>query len=85
MPTTHPSASAGATQCDLILAELERADGGWVSLPRLHTASGSMAVHSRIADLRGRGHAIEHRNERKGRTIHSSYRLIPADPQPTLF
>lgn len=86
MTTTHPSASAGASQCDLILAELERADGAWVGLPLLHAASGSMAVHSRIADLRTRrGLTIEHRNQRKGRTIHSSYRLISANPQPTLF
>lgn len=86
--STHVSPQAGASQCDLILAELEHQRGEWVSLPILAAASGSMAVHSRIADLRARGLQIEHRNERKGRMIHSSYRL-PAAPavltQASLF
>jgi biotin operon repressor len=34
-----------------------------------------MAVHSRINDLRQRGHRIEHRNERFQKMIHSYYRL----------
>jgi biotin operon repressor len=85
MITTHTSATAGLSQCDLILAELQRAAGRWVGLPDLHRASGSMAVHSRIADLRARGLPIEHRNERHGRMIHSSYRLVTADVQPELF
>jgi hypothetical protein len=85
MTTTHPSAPAGASQCDLILAELQRADGGWVSLLKLHTASGSMAVHSRIADLRARSLTIEQRNERIGRMTHSSYRLITKPVQLTLL
>lgn len=72
--TSHPSA-AGLSQCDLILAELERRAGTWVSLLDLAAVSGSMAVHSRIADLRARGKTIDHKNDRKGRTIHSSYRL----------
>lgn len=71
----HPSIEAGASQCDLILAELKHQRGEWVSLPLLAAASGSMAVHSRIADLRGRGLIIHHRNQRIGRKIHSSYRL----------
>lgn len=78
--TAHPSAAAGLSQCDLILAVLERHAGAWVSLLELAAASGSMAVHSRIADLRSRGKSIEHKNERKGRTIHSSYKLIKPAP-----
>jgi hypothetical protein len=83
--THHPSITAGLSQCDLILAALERAAGRWVGLPDLHKASGSMAVHSRIADLRARGLQIEHRNQRVGRMIHSSYRLLSLTHQPELF
>lgn len=84
--TSHPSAAAGLSQCDLILAVLERHAGTWISLLELAAASGSMAVHSRIADLRARGKTIEHRNERKGRTVHSSYRLLkPASLQLSLL
>jgi hypothetical protein len=44
-----------------------------------------MAVHSRIADLRLRpGITILHRNQRKGRMVHSSYRLDSAT-QLSLF
>lgn len=83
--SSHPSASSGLSQCDLILAELQRREGTWVSLIDLAATSGSMAVHSRISDLRAKGHSIDHRNQRKGRTIHSSYKLITAHLQPTLF
>ncbi len=82
--TTHTSAHAGATQCDTILASLKHHQGDWVSLVHLATVSGSMAVHSRINDLRQRGHQIAHKNERKGRMVHSSYKLIPAAPATQL-
>lgn len=75
--TTHPSLATGSSQCACILAELQQQPGEWVSLVRLHAVSGSMAVHSRINDLRQRGHAIEHRNQRVKKMVHSSYRLIP--------
>jgi hypothetical protein len=55
MSTHHPSITAGASQCDLILELLAAANGRWVSMIDLHRVSGSMAVHSRIADLRERG------------------------------
>ncbi len=73
----HVSPIAGTSQCDAILAALKERAGQWVGLPALYNVSGSMAIHSRIADLRARGHRIEHRNERVGRMIHSSYRLLP--------
>lgn len=84
MITTHSSATAGKSQCDRILAVLTRDAGMWVSMARLHVSSGSMNVHSRIADLRKRGHRIDHKNERpKGRTaIHSFYRLVLPEHQP---
>ena len=81
--TEHPSIPAGTSQCACILSELQLQAGEWVSMARLHVSSGSMNVHSRIADLRKRGHTIDHKNERpKGRTaIHSFYRLVLPEPQ----
>lgn len=38
---------------------------GWVSLPALHMTSGAYAVHSRIAELRKRGHVIENKVTRQ--------------------
>lgn len=74
--TNHTSSYAGTSQCSCILAELQLIPGAWVSLIRLHAVSGSMAVHSRINDLRQRGHPIEHKNERVKKMNHSSYRLV---------
>lgn len=74
----HPSLAAGSSQCAIILDQLQAAAGEWVPLITLHVHTGSLAVHSRINDLRQRGHAIEQRSVRKGRMIHSSYRLPPA-------
>lgn len=81
----HPSPDTGISQCDKILASLQLHSGMWVSIVHLAAISGSMAVHSRISDLRARGINIEHRNKRVGRMIHSSYRLIPTACQPELF
>jgi hypothetical protein len=80
--TTHPSPQTGLSQADAILAELRGANGDWVSMPRLCAVSGSYNVHSRIADLRARGHIISQKNEhttdpKTGRRIcASSYRLV---------
>jgi hypothetical protein len=81
----HPSTETGISQADKILASLQLHSGSWVGLIHLAAISGSMAVHSRIADLRARGLTIEHRNERVGRMIHSSYRLIQPSGQAELF
>lgn len=69
----------GSTQCDKILNVLNGADGGWVEMPDLWRASGAFAIHSRVADLRKRGHNIEHRSERVGGIVHSFYRLVAED------
>jgi radical SAM superfamily enzyme len=80
--TPHPIPSASASQCDLILHALRQARGQWVTMMALHRASGSMAVHSRIAELRKRGHDIAQyndqvRNARTGRpAVRSHYRLV---------
>lgn len=83
--TDHPSPLCGASQCGRILAALQDRAGQWVSLIDLAQVSGSMAVHSRIADLRARGHQVEQKSERKGRMIHSSYRLVAFTGQGELF
>lgn len=69
---------AGSSQCDRILAELKARTGEWVSMDRLYRLSGAHAVHSRVADLRKRGHNITHKNERTAAgMILSFYRLEP--------
>lgn len=73
--TTHTLQTAGRTQCEAILAALAVKRGQWVPMPELVATSGSYNVHSRISDLRQRGHEIEHRNEQAGRQIKSFYRL----------
>jgi len=85
MDTTHTSKPSGNSQCDIILESLRLHAGAWVSMIHLHQLSGSMAVHSRIADLRAAGHQIEQRSERKGRMVYSSYRLIETPAQLKLF
>ncbi len=76
MPTTdHPIAATGTSQCDRVLDRLQLTPGEWVAMPALVRASGSYVVHSRIAGLRARGHRIDHRNLRLGKTCLSEYRL----------
>ena len=76
--TTHPSITEGLSQCDLIMLALTARAGEWVAMPYLARIAGGYAVHSRIADLRRRGHRIDHRNLRSGRKTHSFYRLASA-------
>lgn len=73
--TTHTNTTTGVSQCDAILGYLRYHKGEWVSMPALVSYSGSYNVHSRVADLRKRGHKIEHRNEHRGRQVRSFYRL----------
>jgi hypothetical protein len=74
--TTHPATAAGITQCEAILRALQAREGEWVPMPILARYAGAYAVHSRIADLRRRGHRIEHKNEHAGRRIYSFYRIL---------
>lgn len=64
-----------------ILACLMESPGAWVSVLRLQQVSHSIAVHSRIADLRARGHSIANRTERPAGICHSFYRLLPPQTQ----
>jgi hypothetical protein len=63
------------TQANVILAELEKNIGQWVPMPHLARISGAYAVHSRIAELRKRGHSIGTHVKNVGHLKHSFYRL----------
>jgi hypothetical protein len=69
-------------QIQIILTALQGANGGWVPALALHEQSGSLAVHSRIADLRKRGHRILNRTRHEAGRCHSEYCLadIPGLP-----
>ena len=71
----HAATGAGLSQCDRILAALQYERGHWVPMPDLARIAGGYAVHSRIAELRTRGHRIESMQERRGRKVWSFYRL----------
>ncbi len=72
------------SQNELVLAELQRCQGEWVAMPRLHEVSGSLNVHSRISNLRQKGHVIEWRQE-GARPRRSFYRLVVAAPEAVLL
>ena len=74
--TQREHAGFSVTQCGAILARLEAAGGAWVPMPNLAHDSGAYAVHSRVAELRKRGYAIEQRSDRHGRRVMSYYRLV---------
>lgn len=80
----YEASGAGDSQEALILAHLQKHLGEWVPMPELHSVSGSMAVHSRIAGLRKLGANIEQKSERKpgSRTVMSFYRLTLSSAQP---
>lgn len=73
--TEHAAAGAGQSQCDRILAELKSKQGHWVAMPNLARIAEGYAVHSRIAELRKRGHRIESMQDRRGRKVWSFYKL----------
>lgn len=74
--TQYTDRKLGVSQADLILRQLQATPGIWVAMPTLCAVSGSFNCHSRIADLRKRGHHIEWRGERfEGHTL-SFYRII---------
>jgi len=75
----------GRSQCERIFGRLKSRVGEWVAMPELALAASrtgiGMAVHSRVADLRARGYAIEHRNERgEDGMCESYYRLMSTLP-----
>lgn len=73
--TEYQRAALGESQEARILCALVSHIGEWVAMPELAQVYGVGAGHSRVSDLRKRGHNIEHRNERSGRVVKSFYRL----------
>lgn len=71
----HAATGAGLSQCARILSALEYQRGQWVPMPDLARIAGGFAVHSRIAELRNRGHRIQAMQDRRGRKVWSFYRL----------
>lgn len=73
----HAATGASISQCYAILGELILRRGEWVPMPDLARISGAYAVHSRIAELRRRGHRIDAKQERRPgtRKVWSYYRL----------
>lgn len=74
----HPD-HENPTQADKILERLQRTPGEWVPMPELWEVSGAFAVHSRISELRARGHAIEVKVV-GSRPRCSAYRIIQEVP-----
>ena len=66
------------SQANLILLCLKQQMPNEVPMPTLSRISHSFAVHSRIAELRRRGHLIPPaRVEQSGHAKHSFYKLLP--------
>lgn len=66
------------TQAELVLSRLRLSPGAWFEAPELASVSHSLALHSVVAVLRRRGHAIENRTSRRGRQCLSFYRILPS-------
>lgn len=72
--------NSNPSQSAVILDILTTLRGRWVSMLDLATASGGYAVHSRIAELRRRGHVIENQvGQRPGGKRVSRYRLVEVE------
>ena len=50
------------SHCQRVLEALQDANGAWVTSEQLYRRLGGMVLHSRIAELRKRGHTIEGRH-----------------------
>lgn len=69
------------TDRDWLLGVLRARAGEWVELDRIIARSQQergygLTVHSRIAELRALGHAIENRTPRRDGRVRSAYRLV---------
>jgi hypothetical protein len=67
------------SQCDRLLEALS--DGGWHTTAALHRDAGFMIVHSRIAELRARGHVVEHDHTGGVGAAAHRYRLVSGRSQ----
>lgn len=73
---TFAIAGAGSSQTGLVLQRLQERAGQWVPMPELVEFCGGYAVHSRIADLRKLGYAIDNLVDRSSKPYRSYYRII---------
>jgi hypothetical protein len=73
------------SQCAIILTRLLDTPNEWVEMPELCRISDSLNAHSRIADLRKRGHTIENKTETINGKKHSFYRLVAHPVQEPLL
>ena len=70
------------THCEAILTVLDRFKNEWVPLTELSRDTKHFSntqcyvVHSRIADLRKRGHTIENKTVNVGQSKKSYYKLV---------
>ena len=69
------------TQNERILERLKTTPNKWIPMPELAEIGsgkrfGFCMVHSRISELREKGHVIEHSQERIDGQTHSFYRII---------
>ena len=70
------------THCEAILNLLQANKNKWVELPAInwathkHCNSQCYVVHSRISDLRKRGHTIENKTVNVGQSKQSYYKLV---------
>lgn len=69
------------SHCDRILAALR--DGEWHTTAALYQELGGMILHSRISDLRHKGHDVQGRHVPGETGAHGyEYRLVPPDRRP---
>lgn len=69
--------NSNPSQATKILQRLTATANTFVGMPELAHFSGAYAVHSRIAELRKRGHVIQNRTQKaKDGTRMSWYRLV---------
>ena len=68
-----------ATQCDLLLRLLSSRPNSWVPLPDV-LSLGVAQYNARFKELRGKGHNIQSKTERRGRQVHSWFRLVTSSP-----
>jgi hypothetical protein len=82
MTTKFAETEGRQTQTGVILSALRQAAPGWISALELHELSGSLATHSRVADLRKAGFTIQNRTRHERGKCISEYRLVAGPPGP---
>ena len=63
------------SQNDLVERRLQETPDQWVEMPELCKVSGSYNIHTRISELRKRGHQISNKQETVNGQRYSYYKL----------